>query len=107
MKETLETVLLTFQKSCEEHAKLFIPEPRQDQVVESLVNYYDKYFTMEILLECIRTFVKEADDPILVYDFALSSSKIRDKVIERQRSKEEFNTLVKQTEERMRQFDEL
>jgi hypothetical protein len=62
---------------------------------------------MEILLECIRIFVKEADDPILVYDFALSSSKIRDKVIERQRSKEEFNTLVKQTEERMRQFDEL
>jgi hypothetical protein len=58
-------------------------------------------------LECIDIFVKEASDPILVYNFALDSSKIRERAIERRRSRDEFNTLVKQTEERMRQFDEL
>ena len=107
MKETSETVLSTFQKSCDEYAKLFIPEPRQDQVIESLVNYYNKYFSIGMLLECIDIFVKEANDPILVYNFALDSSKIRERAVERRRSRDEFNTLVKQTEERMRQFDEL
>lgn len=107
MKEASETVLSTFQKSCDEYAKLFIPEPKQDQIIESLVNYYTKYFSLDILNECIDVFVKDADDPILVYNFALDSSKVRERVIERRRSRDEFNTLVKQTEERMRQFDEL
>jgi hypothetical protein len=107
MEKASEIVLSTFQKSCDEYAKLFLPEPRQDQVVESLVNYYKKYYTIDILIECIQYFVKESHDPILIYDFAVNSSKIRERVIERHRSKDEFSTLVKQTEERMRQFDEL
>jgi hypothetical protein len=107
MKETSETVLLIFQKSCEEHAKLFIPEPRQDKILESLLNYYNKYFTFQILEDCIVDFVKSSPDPILVYDFAMESSKIREKIVDRQKSKQEFNKLVKETEERMRIFDEL
>ena len=107
MKATSETVLSTFQKWCDEYAKLFIPEPRQDQVIESLINYYNKYYSEEILNECIHLFVKDTEDPILIYNFAINSSKIREKVIERQKSRREFDMLVKQTEERMRQFDEL
>lgn len=107
MKEASEIVLLTFQKSCDEYAKLFIPEPRQDQVIESLVNYYKKYYSLEILQECIDEFVKVNPDPIIVYDFAMESSKIRDRIIDRRKSKKEFNKLVKETEERMRLFDEL
>ena len=107
MKETSEEVLLIFQKSCEEYAKLFIPEPRQDKILESLVNYYTKYYSITILDDCIVEFVKTHPDPILIYDFAMESSKIRDKIIEREKSKQEFNKLVKQTEERMRLYDEL
>lgn len=96
-----------FQRSCDEYAKLFVPEPRQDQIIDSLINYYEKYYSIEILDECIDFFVKETEEPILVYDFALGSSKIRDRIVERKKSKEAFESLVKQTEERMRHFDEL
>jgi len=107
MKETSEEVLLIFQKSCDEHAKLFIPEPRQDQIIESLLNYYNKYYSMKILEECIHEFARSHQDPIIIYEFAMDSSKIREKILEREKSKKEFSTLVKQTEERMRLYDEL
>lgn len=107
MKETSETVLHTFQKSCDEYAKLFLPEPRQTEILDSLVNYYGKYYSIDILNQCVVEFVKTSDDPILVYNFALESSKIRDRIVERLKSKEEFSKLVRETEERMRQFDEL
>lgn len=107
MSQTSKTILSTFQLSCDEHAKLFIPEPRQDDIIVSLTNYYTKYHSLDILLECIREYVRVTPDPILVYNFALDSSKIRDKVLESRRSKEDFNRLVKETEQRMREFDEL
>jgi hypothetical protein len=107
MKETSEIVLHTFQKSCEEHAKLFLPEPRQAEILDSLVNYYNKYYSIDILNQCVVEFVKTSDDPILVYNFALDSSKIRDRIVDRLKSKAEFSKLVRETEERMRQFDEL
>lgn len=96
-----------FQRSCDEYAKLFVPEPRQDQIIDSLISYYGRYYSIDILDECIDAYVKDADEPILVYDFAMASSKIRDKIVERKKSKEAFDLLVKQTEERMREFDEL
>lgn len=102
-----EEVLLTFQKSCDENAKLFIPEPRQDDIIKNLVNYYERFFTIQLLLDCIIEFVKKSEDPILVYNFALESKKIRDKILESQKSQDDFKRLVRETEERMRQFDEL
>lgn len=107
MKETSEIVLSTFQSSCDENGKLFLPEPRQSDIIHSLTVFYSKYHSIDILLECIREYVKATSDPILVYNFALDSSKIRDRVIESKKSKEDFNRLVKETEKRMRQFDEL
>ena len=107
MKKTSETVLYMFQKSCDEYAKLFLPEPRQEEILDSLVVYYEKYYSIDILTQCIEEFVKTSQDPILVYNFALESSKIRDRIVERMRSKDEFKKLVRETEERMRQFDEL
>lgn len=100
-------MLHTFQKSCEEHAKLFLPEPRQTEILDSLVTYYERYYSIDILNQCIVEFVKTSDDPILVYNFAIESSKIRDRIVDRLKSKQEFNKLVRETEERMRQFDEL
>jgi len=52
-------------------------------------------------------YVKNTQDPILVYNFALDSSKIREKVLDFRKSKESFDRLVKETEQRMREFDEL
>ena len=62
---------------------------------------------MKILEECIHEFVRSHQDPIIIYEFAMDSSKIREKILEREKSKKEFSTLVKQTEERMRLYDEL
>jgi len=107
MRETSETVLHTFQRSCEEYEKLFLPEPRQTELLDSLVSYYNKYYSIDILNQCIVEFVRTSDDPILVYNFAVDSSKIRDRIVDRLKSKEEFSKLVRETEERMRQFDEL
>ena len=107
MKETSEIVLHTFQKSCDEYAKLFLPEPRQTEILDSLVTYYSKYYSIDILNQCVVEFVKTSDDPILIYNFAIESSKIRDRIVDRLKSKEEFSKLVRETEERMRQFDEL
>lgn len=107
MSQASETILSTFQSSCDEYAKLFIPEPRQDDIITSLVSYYSKYHGMDVLIDCIHEYVRVTQDPILIYNFALDSSKIRDKVIEARKSKEDFNRLVKETEQRMREFDEL
>jgi len=100
-------VISTFQKLCDENGKLFLSEPRQEELIKSLLSYYNTYYSEDILRECIVEFIKTADDPILVYDFAIESSKVRDKVVERQKSRNDFDKLVKETEERMRNFDEL
>jgi hypothetical protein len=107
VNQASETILSTFQSSCDEYAKLFLTEPRQDEIIKSLVNYYSKYHGMDVLIECIHEYVRVTQDPILVYNFALDSTKIRERVIEARKSKEDFNRLVKETEQRMREFDEL
>lgn len=107
VSETSEIVLSTFQSSCDEFGKLFLPEPRQNDIVTSLVNYYGKYHDIDILCECIHEYVKVTPDPILVYNFAIESSKVKERVLESRRSKQEFQRLVKETEQRMRDFDEL
>lgn len=107
MSQTSKTILSTFQSSCDEYAKLFIPEPRQDEIIESLSAYYSKYHGIDVLIECIHEYVRVTQDPILVYNFAVDSSKVREKVLESRKSKEDFNRLVKETEQRMREFDEL
>lgn len=109
MKETnsSQIVLSTFQKSCDDNAKLFIPEPRQDEIVDNLVRYYERFYDLDLLLECIQEFIKKNDEPILIYNFALDSGKIRTHLLEAKKSNDEFKRLVKETEERMRFFDEL
>lgn len=109
MKETdsSEIVLSTFQKLCDDNAKLFLPEPRQDDILKSLVNYYQRFYDLDLLLECAAEYIKKNDEPILIYNFALESSKIRGHILELRKSNDEFKRLVKETEERMRQFDEL
>ncbi len=107
MNQTSKTILSTFQLSCDEYAKLFIPEPRQDDIITSLENYYSKYHTIDVLIECIHEYVRVTPDPILVYNFALDSSKIREKVLEARKSRADFDRLVRETEQRMREFDEL
>jgi hypothetical protein len=62
---------------------------------------------LDVLEQCILEYVKNTQDPILVYNFALDSSKIREKVLDFRKSKESFDRLVKETEQRMREFDEL
>lgn len=107
MSQSSEKILSMFQSSCDENGKLFLPDPRQDDIITSLVNYYSKYYSLDVLEDCISEYVKHTQDPILVYNFALDSSKIREKVLDFRKSKESFDRLVKETEQRMREFDEL
>jgi hypothetical protein len=107
MKPASETVLRMFQSYCDEFGKLFLPEPRQNDIIDSLTGYYSKYYSLDVLEKCVREYVKTSPDPILVYNFALDSSKIRDKVVELEKSNKNFERLVKETEQRMREFDEL
>lgn len=102
-----ETVLSIFQKLCDDNAKLFLSEPRQNDILDNLVNYYNKFYDIKLLVECMTEYVKKSDEPILIYNFALESSKIRVHILEIRKSNDEFKRLVKETEERMKHFDEL
>lgn len=97
-KITGQELILFLEKSCKESGKLFIPDsPRQDAVAQALVDHYNS----ELLFESIRYFVKSRTGPFLVFDFAVESKKITDKVKQEIESKNLFRQIVKETHDRM------
>jgi hypothetical protein len=86
------------KKSCKDSDKLFIPDsPRQDAVAESLVEHYDS----ELLLSSIDYYVKSKIGPFLLFDFAIESKKITDKVKKEKESKDKFLQIMRETHDRM------
>ena len=78
--------------------QLFIPDsPRQDAVAESLVEHYDS----ELLLSSIDYYVKSKIGPFLLFDFAIESKKITDKVKKEKESKDKFLQIMRETRDRM------
>lgn len=87
-------------------SRLFIPdELRDSKIADSLINYYGKYFDMQILEDAIRLFVKETHEPITLYAFAMKSHDFRDKVLHEKKLKDDFDRTLRETRERMRELE--
>lgn len=77
---------------------MFIPDsPRQDAVADSLVEHYD----ISILYDAIDFYVKSRVGPFLLFDFAIESKKITDKVKKEKESRDKFRQIMKDTHDRM------
>jgi hypothetical protein len=97
-KTTGQELIECLKESCRDSGKLFIPDsPRQEAVADSLAEHYDS----EIILETIKYFVKSRTGPFLMFDFAIESKKLTDKIKQEKESKEKFMRIVKDTQNRM------
>jgi hypothetical protein len=105
LSKDVKDILEVFEVECDNHRKLFLASISDESVIRGMVAHYTKFYTLDILKEAIKLFVKEGDDPIQIYDFAVASSKVRDRVVTNIESKENFNRILKETEERMKQFE--
>jgi hypothetical protein len=87
-----------FRKSCEKSHKLFIPDsPRQESVADALATHYDS----ELLEKAVELYVKKNHGPFLIFDFAIESRTIVDKVKFEEEAKNRFRNLVKETHDRL------
>lgn len=97
-RATGQDLLLFLEKSCRESNKLFIPDsPRQEAVAQALAEHYES----GLLFDSITYFVKSRPGPFLIFDFAVESKKITDKVKQERESKNMFMQIVKDTHDRM------
>jgi hypothetical protein len=87
-----------FKKSCEKSHKLLIPDsPRQESVADALATHYDS----ELLEKAVELYVKKNHGPFLIFDFAIESRTIVDKVKFEEEAKNRFRNLVKETHDRL------
>jgi len=87
-------VVSAFRVFCEEKGKLFLPDsPRQDDVADSLAKHYDS----DDLLMAIKWYIDTNDGPILVFNFALESRNLVDKIKREQSSINKFKQVVADT----------
>lgn len=87
-------VISVFALICKEKNKLFIPDsPRQDEVANSLADHYDG----DDLLDAIKFYISSEHGPILIFDFALKSRDIVEKVKKERVSLERFKQTVADT----------
>lgn len=94
MAITGQDVIAVFVHICKDNNKLFIPDsPRQDEVANSLADHYDG----DDLLDAIKLYVASDQGPILVFDFALKSRDLVEKVKKERVSVERFKQTVAET----------
>lgn len=87
-----------FKSLCDKYRKLFIPDsPRQEAVADALAEHYDT----EYLKKAVDVFIKTKHGPFLVFDFAIESRSLIDKVKFEEEAKNRFKNLVKETHDRM------
>lgn len=87
-----------FKESCEKSHKLFIPDsPRQESVADSLVQHYDN----ELLVKAVETHIKKNYGPFLIFDFAIESRTMVDKIKFEEEAKNRFRNLVRETHDRL------
>jgi hypothetical protein len=87
-----------FRKYCAKYNKLFIPDiPRQTQVADALAQYYAN----DNLLAAIELYIKSNSGPFLVFDFAVQSKKMVDKVIFEKEAINRFKNIVADTRKRL------
>jgi hypothetical protein len=96
-------MISVFGYLCKDKKKLFVPDsPRQDDVAKSLVEHYDG----DDLLDAIKLYISSEQGPILIFDFALKSRDLVEKVKKERTSVEKFKQTVADTR-KLIQEDEL
>jgi len=102
MSQVLETVLSTFQKLSDEYGKLFIPEPRDEAIVNSMISFYEKNYSIVLLLNAMKYYIEFSEEEMVrVYDFALVQGKYRERAEEAEADREEIAKLMRHTKEQM------
>ena len=104
MTLTLEEANSLFQRYCDKYKKLFLPGSNDEAIVKSLSDFYVKYFSISILEKSIEYYVKNSTEPVLIYNFAIESSKVREHVLKEQQIAENFDHVLLQTKKRMDQM---
>jgi hypothetical protein len=98
MKLTGESLIDLFRSYSEKSHKLFIPDsPRQDQVADSLAKHYDG----ELLQKAVMWYIDNRPGPFLIFDFAVESRDMVEKVKYENEAKSRFEDIVAETRKRM------
>jgi len=98
MKLTGESLIDLFKTCSEKSHKLFIPDsPRQEQVADSLAKHYDG----ELLEKAVKWYIENRTGPFLVFEFAVESRGIVEKVQYESEAKSRFQDIVAETRKRM------
>jgi hypothetical protein len=98
MKVTGQSLIDLFKSYSEKSHKLFIPDsPRQEQVADSLAQHYDG----ELLEKAVRWYIDNRPGPFLVFDFAVESRDLVEKVKYENEAKARFQDIVAETRKRM------
>jgi len=98
MKITGEDLINLFKTYSEKSSKLFIPDsPRQNDVADSLAKHYDG----ELLQKAVVWYIDNRPGPFLVFDFAIESREMVDKVKYESEAKSRFQDIVEETRKRM------
>jgi len=96
--QTGKSLIQLFETCCNESHKLFIPDsPRQDDIANSLVRHYE----WTLLERAVRWYVENNSGPFLVFDFAIQSRDVVEKVKYETESKTKFQDIVAETRKRM------
>ena len=94
MTITGNDVVETFKVYCDTKNKFFLPDsPRQDDIADSLAKHYDS----DDLLMAIKWYIDTNDGPILIFNFALESRSLIDKIKKEQNSINKFKQVVADT----------
>ena len=87
-----------FKDYSETSHKLFIPDPpRQEQVSDSLCKHYDG----ELLEKAVKWYIDNNPGPFTVFDFAVESRTVVEKVKFEKQSVDKFRDIVQETRKRM------
>jgi len=98
MKLTGEGLIDLFKSYSEKSHKLFIPDtPRQEQIADSLASHYDG----DLLQKAVMWYIDNRPGPFLVFDFAVESRGLVEKVQYENEAKSRFEDIVAETRKRM------
>ena len=97
-KLTGKDLINLFRTYSEKSSKLFIPDsPRQDDVADSLAKHYDG----DLLKKAVMWYIDNRPGPFLIFDFAIESREMVDKVKYETEAKSRFQDIVAETRKRM------
>ena len=71
--------------------------PRQDDIAESLAKHYDS----DLLVKAVEWYVENRPGPFLIFDFAIESREMVERVKHESEAKAKFKDIVEQTRQRM------